>query len=241
MRFSIKWMFAAVAYSAVACASVSLATTAWTDAFTTIGFLTCGAAVVGVAVGRQASRKFFVGFLTFALLTRIALFAELEVVSDWRATINRCMAAAVYLIPSPRPTAEEMIQFVTQDMESNPSFRQTQERMQMIRSTLSPGDPRNPNLARRNLPMPRDALATALGGVAAGALRGAEESSNAEDVLDQLSEDDQRRLRNYLLSHEQKSKLPAVSVLRQHLILFFSFLGGLLGLCFHRREGKAPD
>lgn len=239
MRFSIRWMLAAVAYFAVVCTSVVYAATLWTDAFVILGMLALGGAVVGVVVGKGSGRAFWVGFLAFAVLMRVTMFGGFSFTSDWKTTIERGIEATVAWLPHPKTTVDLLMKYVAQETENNPNFRaqllEMQQRAIFLQRANSRGGPAPPAPAPTLI---KDALAMSLGDSAADALKGADGDSDANDVANQLAPDDQRRLRSRIRNYERINQAPAASVLRQHVVLFSALLGGLIGSYVSMRQAN---
>lgn len=73
MRFSIKWMLAAVGYVALVCASLASPSSAWVVVLGGAALAGFAAAVVGLFVLPKPARSFCIGLLVFALFANATL------------------------------------------------------------------------------------------------------------------------------------------------------------------------
>ena len=84
MRFSIKWLLAAVAYAAVACASVISASGVWRELVAIAGLIVFVAAAIGALRAHGQIRSFSIGFAMAYVLIRLAAFTSWNAFLDLR-------------------------------------------------------------------------------------------------------------------------------------------------------------
>lgn len=88
MRFSLKWLLAAVTYAAVACASVICASDHWKNALAFAAFSLASMALVGGAFSRRGTRAFLLGFAVSSVLFSFGASGDFHATTDVVAAVD---------------------------------------------------------------------------------------------------------------------------------------------------------
>ena len=234
MRFSLKWLLAAVAYAAVVCASVVYAGEAYNFALSVFGLSSIGVCSIGALTSKDSLRAWCVGFAVAGLLFGTVVLGKWTVVPDVRKVLNTAIEHAVIASQIERRAGDDQL-----IAERRLVIGELDVLGVKVAGTPEPGEIDGPYQVGVDGAI---VLGRGYGTVrVAGMTVEAAEQAVTDRLTSTLTEPEvavtmKESFRSVTASRSPRANPLAVAAARQHLILLFSLLGGLLGLWFWKRE-----
>lgn len=223
MRFSIKWMLRATAVVAAMCASTMYATQLWIDAIHVLLFVSLVAAALTASLRRGKARAFGAGYATTCLALLAALYFTSHIDLGFARTWRRLADQLVEHVPTRNEVALHYVSKQPGGSSVNRSFfRLSSQPNEDGDYVASFGDPQQVVVNRQ----PPSGYGSPRG-------RGGYGGYTVKTVAPPTFKIPAATLRRV------PEKQHVEFVVRQHLLLLASLLGGVIGLWIQPREVSA--